>query len=91
MNEKDGSWIVYILRCSDKSLYTGITTDISRRLNEHNYSSLGAKYTRARRPVMLVYEESFSSRSLAAQQEYKIKQLMRQEKEALICEFQKIN
>ena len=78
-------WFVYIVRCSDKSLYTGIATDVGRRLDEHNNNtSLGAKYTRARRPVELVYQETVSSRSAAASREHAIKSLSKPEKEILI-------
>lgn len=79
------SWYVYLLRCSDCSLYTGITTDITRRLKEHNHSNkLGAKYTRVRRPVSLVYKEEHASRSAASKREYQLKQLTKQQKERLI-------
>lgn len=78
-------WTVYILRCSDESLYTGITKDVERRVEEHNGSGLlGARYTRARRPVRLVYFESHKTRSGAARREYEIKHLSREEKEVLI-------
>lgn len=78
-------WTVYILRCSDETLYTGITKDVVRRVEEHNGSGLlGARYTRARRPVRLVYLESHKTRSGAARREYKIKRLSREAKEALI-------
>jgi len=50
-------WFVYIVECNDKTLYTGITTDLERRIKEHNYSSKGAKYTSKRRPVRMVYFE----------------------------------
>ncbi|MCK5725923.1 MAG: GIY-YIG nuclease family protein [Thiotrichaceae bacterium] len=76
-------WFVYILRCADKSLYTGITTDIQRRLKEHNGVG-GARYTRSRQPVILVYQESADCRSSASQREYAIKQLSKKQKEALI-------
>jgi putative endonuclease len=82
---------VYILRCSDKTLYTGYTTDIKKRLLEHNGKgktqtelSAGAKYTRSRRPVKLVYEEECENRSAAQSREYEIKQLNRMQKLALI-------
>lgn len=75
---------VYILRCKDGSLYTGYTTDLSRRVWEHNYSSKSAKYTRSRRPVVLVYSESYSSKSEALRREYAIKQLSRADKLKLI-------
>jgi len=78
-------WTVYILRCTDETLYTGITKDVERRIEEHNGSGLlGARYTRARRPVRLVYLESHETRSEAARREYEIKHLSREEKEVLI-------
>ncbi len=78
-------WSVYIVCCADGTLYTGITKDVSRRVNEHNgEGSLGARYTRARRPVTLVYQEFCDGRSAAAQREHQIKQLNRHKKEALI-------
>jgi len=73
-----------MLRCADDSLYTGITKDIERRVVEHNSGKqLSASYTRSRRPVTLVYQETCNTRSNAAKREYAIKQLNRQEKEAL--------
>lgn len=79
------TWYVYIVRCSDNSFYTGIATDVKRRIDEHNGNGLlGAKYTRNRRPVTLVYREVHGSRSEACRREYEIKQLNRQGKEALI-------
>lgn len=78
-------WTVYMVRCSDGSLYTGITKDMERRIEEHNGSGLlGARYTRARRPVKLVYLQVLKTRSEAAKREYVIKHLSRMEKEALI-------
>ncbi len=77
-------YFVYILRCSDDTLYTGITTDIERRIDEHNNSPKGAKYTRNRRPVTLAYHESCKDKSSASKREYAIKQLNRFEKEKLI-------
>ena len=74
---------VYILRCSDGSLYTGWTTDLAHRLEAHNEGA-GAKYTRSRRPVELVYHEVFDSRSTALKREAAIKRLSRKEKLALI-------
>ena len=75
----------YILECSDGSYYTGYSTDPKRRLKEHNSTSKGAKYTRARRPCKLVYIEEFDSKSEAEKREYYIKHNMtRIEKEALI-------
>lgn len=75
---------LYILECTDGTLYTGITVDLERRVNEHNFSKLGAKYTRARRPVKLVYSKKFRDRSLASKAENKIKKLSREEKTELI-------
>lgn len=76
---------VYILRCSDDSLYTGITTDVVRRLKEHNTSALGAKYTQGRRPVSLVYSKRFRSRSTASKEEARIKGLSREEKAKMLA------
>ena len=73
----------YILKCSDGTLYTGWTVDLEKRLKSHN-DGRGSKYTRARLPVSLVYQESFSSRKEAMQREYEIKQLNRKEKEDLV-------
>ena len=81
------SWYVYIIRCSDGSLYTGITKDIIRRIDEHNCSDQsGAVYTRTRRPVKLVYQENHSTRSAAAKREYEIKQLDKNGKEAILTQ-----
>ncbi len=78
-------WIVYIVRCSDETLYTGITKDVDRRIGEHNGRYLrGARYTRARRPVILVYLEILKSRSEAAKREFEIKRLNREGKEELV-------
>jgi putative endonuclease len=77
-------WKVYILRCSDNSLYTGITRDLNRRINEHNNNDrLASAYTRARRPVTLVYQESHTDRSSASKREAEIKKFTKQEKEKL--------
>ena len=73
-------WYVYIVQCSDGSLYTGITVDLDRRLNEHNTSNKGSKYTRSKRPVQMMYSETHETRSLASKREYAIKQLTRKEK-----------
>ena len=78
------AWHVYILRCRDDSLYTGITTNLERRLTEHNTRSNGASYTRGRRPVTLVYNCKMADRSSASREEWRIKQLPRERKEALI-------
>jgi putative endonuclease len=80
---KKRSWHVYILRCSDGSLYTGITTEIGERLKTHNAGN-GAKYIRGRRPVALVYREHRANRSSAQKREAEIKKLGKQNKERLI-------
>jgi len=77
-------YYLYILKCADKTLYTGITLDLARRLKEHNFSKLGAKYTRARRPVKLVYSKKFRSRGTALRAEAKLKNLTRAEKLKII-------
>ena len=77
-------WYLYVVECSDGSLYTGITTNIERRINEHNYGDRGAKYTRSRRPVKLIYKERVIDRSIASKREYRIKRLKRSEKTLLI-------
>jgi len=76
-------WYVYILKCADDTLYTGITTDVNRRLNEHNKGT-GAKYTKTRLPVVLMAVSEASDRSEASKEEYRIKQLTRKEKLILI-------
>ena len=79
------SYFVYILQCADDTYYTGIATDIKRRVEEHNGSEKGAKYTKSRRPVSLVYSEAFPDRSSASRREYEIKKKMsRAEKLRLI-------
>lgn len=82
-------WVVYLLRCADGSLYTGITTQLERRLHEHNHSPKGARYTRHRRPVDLVYFERHPSRSAASKREAAIKKLPRRDKQALLTDQQK--
>jgi len=77
-------WRVYIVACADRTLYTGITNDLHRRLAEHNHGPLGAKYTRSRRPVRLVYCEEAPDRSTAAKREYFIKNLTLADKTTLI-------
>ncbi|MBP3853757.1 MAG: GIY-YIG nuclease family protein [Erysipelotrichaceae bacterium] len=74
---------VYILQCNDGTYYTGWTTDLDRRIQMHNKGQ-GAKYTKSRRPVKLVYRESCPTKSEALKREYQIKQLSRKEKETLI-------
>ena len=77
-------YYLYILKCADDTLYTGITTDLDRRVSEHNTSDLGAKYTHARRPVVLVYSKSYRNRSTASKAEAQIKKLSRAEKCGMI-------
>lgn len=77
-------WYVYIVECRDRSLYTGITNDIGRRLFEHNNSKRGAKYTRSRRPVKLVAHCIVKDKSTALKLEYKIKSLKKSEKIAYL-------
>ncbi|HIC12827.1 MAG TPA: GIY-YIG nuclease family protein [Sulfurimonas sp.] len=78
------AYFVYILKCSDDTLYTGITTDLKRRVDEHNNSDKGAKYTKLRRPVSLMYSETSEDRSSASKREYVIKKLNRKAKLELI-------
>jgi len=79
-------WNVYILRCADGSLYTGVATDVQRRLREHNGDGrAGAKYTRARRPSVVVYREAVADRASACRRERQIKDLSRRQKQALIA------
>jgi putative endonuclease len=73
-------YYLYILKCTDKTLYTGITIDLKRRIAEHNRSKLGAKYTSSRRPVKLVYSKKFKYRSTASKEEARIKKLNRNKK-----------
>ena len=76
-------WFVYILQCHDGSLYTGITTDPARRVREHNHGTRGARYTRSRRPVRLLYQEAVDSRSSAQQREHLLRHLPRKQKQQL--------
>lgn len=76
-------WFVYIVECSDSSLYTGVTNNLKYRIEQHNKKK-GAKYTKSRVPVSLVYYESHTDRSSAQQREYQLKQLPRSEKIKLI-------
>lgn len=78
------SWFVYILRCADTSLYTGITTSLERRTREHNEGRAGAKYTKVRRPVELVYSEVAANRSEASRREAEIKRMSRADKLLLV-------
>lgn len=77
-------WYVYMVRCADDTLYTGIARDVVRRIGEHNGGRQGARYTRARRPVSLVYQERCTGRAQATRRELEIKRLSRLEKERLL-------
>lgn len=79
------AWWLYIVECADGTLYTGVTTDVSRRIAEHNGSTRGAKYTRSRRPVELRYTQPCADRSDAQRQEARIKRLSRTDKLRLVC------
>jgi len=81
---RNNMWFVYILKCKDNTYYTGITTDIDRRIIEHNTSSKWAKYTRGRRPVQLMYTSDFKNKSEASKEECRIKKLNKKCKEELI-------
>lgn len=75
---------VYIVECADGTYYTGITTDVDRRILEHNFSFRSAKYTRSRRPVKLVYSKLIGTRSAASKEECRIKKLSRSKKKDII-------
>ena len=77
-------WSVYLLRCADDSLYTGIAADVHRRLREHSQGSRGAKYLQGRGPFELVFEHAIGNRGIASQIEYRIKQLSKDDKERLV-------
>ena len=78
------SWYVYLLQCSDGSFYTGVTTDLKRRVRQHNGEIVGgANYTRARRPVALAWYEACEDRSVAQQREYSVRRSPRREKQLL--------
>ena len=81
----ESTWYLYILRCKDDTLYTGITTDVEKRLDAHR-SGKGAKYTRGRGPLELVYRECCGNHSQALKRELQIKSLSREEKQRLIAE-----
>jgi len=84
MRCEKGIWCVYMVRCSDGTLYTGITNDLEKRIESHNSQKIGARYTRSRRPVTLVYWEQAESRSAAAKLEYQLKKLPLSEKNRLV-------
>jgi len=77
-------WHVYMVRCSDGTLYTGIAKDLEKRIEAHNSGKDGARYTRSRRPVKLVYSEQAESKSAAASLEYQIKRLPRTKKKRML-------
>ncbi len=80
-------YYLYIVTCADRTLYTGITTDVQKRVDEHNKGKDGAKYTRSRLPVFLSYVKEVGEMSEALREEYKLKQLSREQKLALIKEY----
>lgn len=82
----ENTWYLYILRCKDGSLYTGITTDVEKRLEAHR-SGKGAKYTRGRGPLELVYREQCGTHSDALKRELAVKALTREQKQALIASY----
>ncbi len=81
------SYFVYILKCADGTYYTGSTNDVEKRVITHNTHKTGAKYTKSRRPVVLVYQEVHETKSEALTRENQIKQLTRVKKEILIQSF----
>lgn len=82
------TWWVYIVECADLSYYTGITTNIEKRIDKHNTGS-GAKYTKFKRPVWLIYFEKYTNRSEATKREMEIKKLTRKQKETLVEKVRK--
>ena len=88
MSENLKIWSIYLIRCGDGSLYTGITTDVQRRLAEHGneagVAKKGAKFLRGRQPLLLVFEHPVANRSAALKLEYRIKQLSKPDKERLV-------
>ncbi|RRJ83861.1 GIY-YIG nuclease family protein [Aestuariirhabdus litorea] len=81
----ESPWFLYVILCSDRSLYTGITTDIERRFSEHARGR-GARFFRGRQPLRVVYRETHNDRASASRREYQIKQLSRQQKLALVAD-----
>lgn len=75
---------VYIVRCSDNSLYTGITKDLDKRIYDHNYSKIWAKYTKGRRPVKLVWSQKVKDRNQASRLELEIKKFWKEKKEMIV-------
>lgn len=87
MRRKHTQWVFYVVRCIDDSLYAGITNDVKRRVNEHNTSKKGAKYTRSRRPVRLVFQRVCNDKSEALLNEIGFKKLKKAEKEKFVMGF----
>ena len=79
-------WYLYVVRCADGSLYTGVTTNLARRLHEHNFTKRGAKYTRSRRPVEMVWSKEYHDRSSAQSAEYNFKKLVHKQKLEIITQ-----
>ena len=86
MNKDSNSWYVYIVHCNDGTLYTGIAKDLKKRIAEHNSDKGGAKYTKSRRPVKLIYSEQVESRSAAAKLEYQFKRMHVAKKKDTVAE-----
>lgn len=84
MDTLETPYTLYLLRCSDETLYTGITADLKRRIHEHNTSDKGAKYTRSRRPCILLHSEELENKSAALKREITIKKMTKAKKEALL-------
>ncbi|OIP77505.1 MAG: endonuclease [Parcubacteria group bacterium CG2_30_44_11] len=80
-------YVVYMLECADGTYYIGVTRDLNRRLSEHNEGKKGAKYTKVRRPVRVVYSELAIDRSAALKREYALRQLTRVQKSALVQKY----
>ena len=91
MTVSKNKWFLYVVECSDGTLYTGITKDIKRRLNEHNYGDRAAKYTRSRRPVRLLMSKEYDNHSSAASAEWKFKKQSRKKKLESIKESRQSN
>lgn len=85
MTTESTVWSLYVLRCSEGSLYTGITTDVPRRIREHTVGSRGARYLRGRAPLQLVFEVAIGDRGAASRAEHRVKRLSKREKEALLA------
>ncbi len=83
MPKRRRAWHVYLVRCADGTLYTGITTDLDHRMEAHN-AGKGAKYTRARLPVRLVWTEAAKNEGAARRREYEVRTLPRREKDLLV-------